>query len=74
MFRTPPKPSSLRDQVEPKKNTQTRRRTQWQASTNTLVNRTKAEPNTDRVMSKKKRGEKEKQSPREEFFMRENGK
>lgn len=29
--------------------------------------------NTDRVMSKK-RGKKEKQSPREERFMRENGK
>lgn len=28
--------------------------------------------NTDRVMSKKKEGKKEKQSPREELFMREN--
>lgn len=69
MLRTPPNFLPSESRLSPSKTHRhagVRRRTQWQASTNRTLNRTKAEPNlnsTDARVMSKKMGKKENRAP-----------
>lgn len=83
MFRTPPNFLPSETRLSPSKHTDMKEDTVASLYKHSgEQDQSRAKPkfqrceNTDRVMSKKKKkgGKKEKQSPREECFMRENGK